>query len=45
MFWKKKTKIYLYSKQKKNMDDKPNSTIYKRHDSQVILCDQCSKGQ
>ena len=32
-----------YSKQNKNMDDKPNSTIYKRNDSQVILCDQCSK--
>ena len=32
-----------YSKQNKNMDDNPNSTIYKRNDSQVILCDQCSK--
>ena len=34
-----------YSKKNKFMDDKPNSTIYKRNDSQVILCDQCSKGQ
>ena len=45
MIYNIQNQMRRYSKQNKNMDDKPNSTIYKRYDSQVILCDQCSKGQ